>query len=198
MAEEMFGPVLPLVPVESAEHAVELVTARDKPLALYVFTEEKAVKELFRRRTSSGGLAFNAPLLQLSSPELPFGGVGESGTGAYHGKFSFTTFSHARAVLDKPLAPDTLRVVYPPYRGLRALLAGAAVGLRRPRRRSRHAVSEDQSRPSSGGPAQRTACAYRGARSRNSATPADGALGMARARPGDSQRGAVDNPHHCI
>ncbi|MGQ1797038.1 aldehyde dehydrogenase family protein [Kocuria oceani] len=143
MAEEIFGPVLPLVPVESAEHAVELVTARDKPLALYVFTEERAVKELFRRRTSSGGLSFNAPLLQLSSPELPFGGVGESGTGAYHGKFSFTTFSHARAVLDKPLAPDTLRVVYPPYRGLRALIAGAAVGLRRPRRRSRHAVSEN-------------------------------------------------------
>jgi aldehyde dehydrogenase (NAD+) len=68
--------------------------------------------------------------------------VGESGTGAYHGKFSFTTFSHARAVLDKPLAPDTLRVVYPPYQGLRARLAAAAVGLRRPRRRTRHAVSE--------------------------------------------------------
>ena len=139
MAEEIFGPVLPLVPVASAEHAVELIGARGKPLALYVFSEEKAVKELFRRRTSSGGLSFNAPLLHLSSPGLPFGGVGESGTGAYHGKHSFTTFSHARAVLDKPLAPDTLRVVYPPYRGLRTRLAGAALGLRRPRRRGRHA-----------------------------------------------------------
>ena len=143
MAEELFGPVLPLVPVASAEHAVELITAGDKPLALYVFSEERSVKELFRRRTSSGGLSFNAPLLHLTSPQLPFGGVGESGTGAYHGKFSFTTFSHARAVLDKPLAPDTLRVVYPPYRGLRARLAAAAVGLRRPRRRTRHAVSEN-------------------------------------------------------
>lgn len=140
MAEEIFGPILPLVPVRSAEHAVELIRSRDKPLALYVFSEEKAVKELFRRRTSSGGLAFNAPLLQLSSPGLPFGGVGESGTGAYHGKFSFTTFSHARAVLDKPLAPDTLRLVYPPYRGLRARLAAAALGRRRSRRR--HAVTE--------------------------------------------------------
>ncbi|MFI7585019.1 aldehyde dehydrogenase family protein [Kocuria sp. M1N1S27] len=143
MAEELFGPVLPLVPVSSPEHAVELITARDKPLALYVFTEERSVKELFRRHTSSGGLSFNAPLLHLTSPALPFGGVGESGTGAYHGKFSFTTFSHARAVLDKPLAPDTLRVVYPPYRGLRGRLAAAAVGLRRPRRRTRHAVSEN-------------------------------------------------------
>ena len=143
MAEELFGPVLPLVPVASAEHAVELITAGDKPLALYVFSEERSVKELFRRRTSSGGLSFNAPLLHLTSPQLPFGGVGESGTGAYHGKFSFTTFSHARAVLDKPLAPDTLRVVYPPYRGLRARIAAAAVGLRRPRRRTRHAVSEN-------------------------------------------------------
>ena len=123
--------------------SVELITAAHKPLALYVFTEEEAVKDLFRRRTSSGGLSFNAPLLHLTSPELPFGGVGESGTGAYHGKFSFTTFSHARAVLDKPLAPDTLRAVYPPYRGLRARIAAAAVGLRRPRRRTRHAVSEN-------------------------------------------------------
>lgn len=146
MAEEIFGPVLPLVPVDRAEDAVELIVARDKPLALYVFSEEKEVKELFRRRTSSGGLSFNAPLLHLSSPELPFGGVGESGTGAYHGKFSFTTFSHARAVLDKPLVPDTLRFVYPPYRGLRTRLAAAVVGLSRPRSRSRprprHAVPE--------------------------------------------------------
>ena len=142
MAEEVFGPVLPLVPVASAEAAVELITAADKPLALYVFTEQEAVKDLFRRRTSSGGLSFNAPLLHLSVPELPFGGVGESGTGAYHGKHSFVVFSHVRAVMDKPLAPDTLRLVYPPYTGLRARLAGAAVGLRRPSRRSRHAVPE--------------------------------------------------------
>ncbi|MFI7481430.1 aldehyde dehydrogenase family protein [Kocuria sp. M1R5S2] len=142
MAEEIFGPVLPLVAVPSAEDAVELIAAGDKPLALYVFSEHRAVKDLFRRRTSSGGLSFNAPLLQLSSPHLPFGGVGDSGTGAYHGKHSFTTFSHARAVLDKPLGPDTLRVVYPPYRGLRSRLAAAAVGLRRPGRRTRHAVSK--------------------------------------------------------
>ena len=143
MAEEIFGPVLPLVAVPSAEDAVELIAAGDKPLALYVFSEDRAVKDLFRRRTSSGGLSFNAPLLHLSSPHLPFGGVGESGTGAYHGKHSFTTFSHARAVLDKPLGPDTLRVVYPPYRGLRSRLGAAAVGLRRSRRRPRHAVIEN-------------------------------------------------------
>ncbi|MCM3689496.1 aldehyde dehydrogenase family protein [Kocuria rosea] len=143
MAEEIFGPVLPLVPVRSAEHAVELITAGEKPLALYVFSEEEAVKDLFRRRTSSGGLSFNTPLLHLSNPELPFGGVGASGTGAYHGKHSFTLFTHARAVLDKPLAPDTLRIVYPPYRGLRARLAAAALGRRRTRRRSRHAVARN-------------------------------------------------------
>lgn len=146
MAEEVFGPVLPLVPVASAEHAVALIAAGDKPLALYVFSEERAVKELFAARTSSGGLSFNTPLLHLSHPGLPFGGVGASGTGAYHGRHSFTVFSHARAVLDKPLAPDTLRLVYPPYRGLRARLAAAALGRARPRRRARqqrrHAVSK--------------------------------------------------------
>ncbi|WP_101852188.1 aldehyde dehydrogenase family protein [Kocuria flava] len=134
MAEEIFGPVLPLVPVDSAEAAVGLITAGEKPLALYVFSEDPAVKELFARRTSSGGLSYNAPLLHLSHPELPFGGVGASGTGAYHGRHSFETFSHRRAVLDKPQAPDTLRVVYPPYRGLRARLAAAAIGRRRARR----------------------------------------------------------------
>lgn len=123
MEQEIFGPILPLVAVEDHRQAVELVQAGEKPLALYVMSRDEQVRADFAARTSSGGMTFEAPMVHLIHPELPFGGVGDSGTGAYHGRASFETFSHDRSVLDKPLSPETLGISFPPYTGLRGWVA---------------------------------------------------------------------------
>ncbi|MGW1270385.1 aldehyde dehydrogenase family protein [Streptomyces sp. NPDC002491] len=115
MREEIFGPVLPIIRVPDLDAAISFITGRDKPLALYAFTASKRTKRRLIAETSSGGLAFGVPTAQLAVPGLPFGGVGESGMGRYHGSYSLDTFSHTKSVLDKPLQPDTLRVTYPPY-----------------------------------------------------------------------------------
>ena len=114
MAEEIFGPVLPLVEVSGVDEAIEVVNRRDKPLALYVFTSDPDTRRRFVRDTSSGAIGVNIPLAHLAVPELPFGGVGMSGMGAYHGEFSVELFSHAKAVLRQPLRPDSTFVVRPP------------------------------------------------------------------------------------
>ncbi|MBP1327141.1 aldehyde dehydrogenase (NAD+) [Leucobacter exalbidus] len=116
MRDEIFGPILPLIAVDSLDAALAFVTARDKPLAAYVFSDDASVRRRWERETSSGALGLGAPVLHLSVTDLPFGGVGASGTGAYHGERSFLTFSHEKAVLTKPLRPDTLAAtVMPPY-----------------------------------------------------------------------------------
>lgn len=123
MQEEVFGPVLPVVTVAGLDDAIAFVTARPQPLALYAFTASAAVRRRLVRETSSGGVGLGAPLAHLSVPGLPFGGVGASGMGAYHGEHTVALFSHAKPVLSKPLLPDTLRLVYPPYtRGKDALV----------------------------------------------------------------------------
>jgi aldehyde dehydrogenase (NAD+) len=115
MQEEIFGPILPIVPVDGPEEAVRIIRAGDKPLALYVFSERASVRRRFLTRTSSGAVGFGVPAAHLGVAGLPFGGVGASGSGAYHGERSLLTFSHEKAVLQKPLAPDTLRLIYPPF-----------------------------------------------------------------------------------
>lgn len=116
MRDEIFGPILPLVEVSGLDDALAFVAGRDKPLAAYVFSDSAPVRERWERETSSGALGFGVPVLHLVAPELPFGGVGESGTGAYHGERSFRAFSHEKAVLSKPLAPDTLAAtIMPPF-----------------------------------------------------------------------------------
>ncbi|MEE1650111.1 aldehyde dehydrogenase family protein [Brachybacterium sp. J144] len=123
MQEEIFGPVLPLLAVDGPAEAVARIAAGDKPLTAYVFTGSTEVEEMFVEGTSSGSLAVNVVLAHISSPDLPFGGVGESGMGAYHGRAGFEAFSHLKPVARKPLRPDTLRLVQPPYgRAARALL----------------------------------------------------------------------------
>lgn len=113
LREEIFGPVLPVVPVESREQAVQLVNSWDKPLALYVFSDDPGTHRHFDEKTSSGAVVHNAGLIQVGICSLPFGGVGASGTGAYHGEDSFRTFSHMKPVLTKPLVPDTFPLLYP-------------------------------------------------------------------------------------
>ncbi|MGA7203020.1 MAG: aldehyde dehydrogenase family protein [Specibacter sp.] len=115
MEAEIFGPVLPLVTVDSAAAAIDFINAHDKPLSLYVFSEDHGVREAFTSQTSSGALNFGVPVAHLTIPGLPFGGVGASGMGSYHGLHSIEAFSHHKAILDKPLSPDTLSLIYPPF-----------------------------------------------------------------------------------
>jgi aldehyde dehydrogenase (NAD+) len=114
MADEIFGPILPVLTVESLHQAVKFVNARPKPLALYVFTSSQRRGRDLVQRIPSGGAVVNHIGMHCLVPSLPFGGVGASGMGAYHGRWGFETFSHRRAVLSKPAKPDP-RLVYPPY-----------------------------------------------------------------------------------
>ncbi|MGB3737501.1 MAG: aldehyde dehydrogenase family protein, partial [Ilumatobacter sp.] len=121
MSEEIFGPVLPVIAVNNIDEAIDFVNAREKPLALYVFTDDDATAKRTVKRTSSGGVSVNGTLLHIGPPDLPFGGVGPSGMGAYHGEAGFETFSHLKSVYDKRVKPD-LKVLYPPYTSLKARL----------------------------------------------------------------------------
>ncbi len=114
MQDEIFGPILPVLKVQNMDAAVEFVNKRPKPLALYVYSSNSEVQKRVIERTSSGGAAINHSIVHLSVPGLPFGGVGPSGMGAYHGRHSFETFSHRKSVLRKPFAFDA-PILYPPY-----------------------------------------------------------------------------------
>ncbi|MEU2775100.1 aldehyde dehydrogenase family protein [Streptomyces sp. NPDC007162] len=104
MREEIFGPILPIVTVPDLDGAIGFINDRDKPLALYVFSEAAGTRERIAAETSSGALGAGLPLAHLTVSDLPFGGVGESGMGSYHGRYSIETFSHRKAVLVKPLS----------------------------------------------------------------------------------------------
>jgi aldehyde dehydrogenase (NAD+) len=121
MGEEIFGPILPVIPVASVDAAIEFVNGRPKPLALYVFTERDATAARVVDRTSAGGVTVNHTLLHLAVPELPFGGVGASGMGSYHGEHGFERFSHMKPVLRRRTRPDP-GIAYPPYGGLKQRL----------------------------------------------------------------------------
>ncbi|MEO3783299.1 aldehyde dehydrogenase family protein [Actinocorallia sp. B10E7] len=114
MTEEIFGPILPILQVSSVAEAVEFVRARPKPLAAYLFTGSKGDERRFLADVSAGGVVINHVGYHALNPNLPFGGVGNSGMGAYHGEYGFKTFSHAKACLRKGISPDP-GFVYPPY-----------------------------------------------------------------------------------
>ena len=115
MQEEIFGPILPIIAVETMAEAEDFVTAREKPLALYLFTKRKIVEDRFLNYVSFGGGCVNDTIMHLASSDLPFGGVGNSGMGAYHGDKSFETFSHQKSVLKKANWMD-LPLRYPPFK----------------------------------------------------------------------------------
>jgi aldehyde dehydrogenase (NAD+) len=114
MADEIFGPILPIITVGSTDEAVAFVNARPKPLALYVFTSSQQKGRDLVDRMPSGGAVINHIAMHCLVPQLPFGGVGASGMGAYHGQWGFEALSHRRAVLSKPAKPDP-SLLYPPY-----------------------------------------------------------------------------------
>jgi NAD-dependent aldehyde dehydrogenases len=99
MQEEIFGPILPLLVYDELQEAIDLINRRPKPLALYLFSENPAIQKRVTEAVPFGGGCINDTLMHLATPYLPFGGVGESGTGAYHGEYSFKTFSHMKSVL---------------------------------------------------------------------------------------------------
>ena len=114
MQEELFGPVLPVIEFDDLTSVIAYINARPKPLALYLFTSNTATQQRLLTQTSSGGVTLNDVVLHIANKELPFGGVGSSGMGSYHGKWGYLQLSHTKAVLHKSLYGDA-PVRYPPY-----------------------------------------------------------------------------------
>ena len=114
MQEEIFGPILPIIGYRHIEEAIRFIRQREKPLALYYFGNNDEAESVCRH-TSSGGMCINDTILHFINRNLPFGGVGNSGYGRYHGRFSFDTFSNPKGVLKSQLWMD-LKMRYMPYR----------------------------------------------------------------------------------
>ena len=121
MNEEIFGPLLPVISITSTKQAIDFVTARPHPLALYVFAENKSVVNEVLAKTTAGGMTVNGTLMHLTSPHLPFGGIGESGMGGYHGKSGVRLFQHMKPVLSRGTKLDP-SLAYPPYTDKKAKL----------------------------------------------------------------------------
>ncbi|MGL5074613.1 MAG: aldehyde dehydrogenase family protein, partial [Waterburya sp.] len=115
MQSEIFGPILPVIAYENLEEAISIINSRPKPLALYIFSRNRDIQQQLLHSTSSGGVCINDTVLQVGVNELPFGGVGDSGIGSYHGVASFNTFSHHKSVLSKSFLFD-LNWRYAPYK----------------------------------------------------------------------------------
>jgi aldehyde dehydrogenase (NAD+) len=124
MSEEIFGPVLPVVTVDSFDEAIAHVNEGEKPLAVYLFSSSRGKQKRVLDEISNGGTVINHLVFHVLAPGLPFGGVGNSGMGAYHGQYGFETFSHRKAVLRKPARPDP-SILYPPYNKLKERLLRA-------------------------------------------------------------------------
>ena len=122
MEEEIFGPILPIIPYDTLDEAVAFVRARPRPLALYVFTHNRSTQHAILENTTSGNVTINGTLLHIAQNDLPFGGVGPSGIGAYHGHEGFVRFSHARGVA-KVRVFNPARFAMPPYGRMADFLA---------------------------------------------------------------------------
>jgi len=121
MQEEIFGPILPVMEFETLDEVADYVNSRAKPLAFYYFSSSGKKQSDILNRTSSGGGCINEVVMHIANHNLPFGGVGSSGIGHYHGKFSFEVFSHARSIMKKAVFPD-IPVRYAPYKNKLSLV----------------------------------------------------------------------------
>ncbi|CAN0902124.1 Aldehyde dehydrogenase family 3 member F1 [Linum grandiflorum] len=128
MTEEIFGPLLPIITVEKIEDSINFINARPKPLAIYGFTKSKSFSKRLLSETSSGSLVFNDAVIQYAADSLPFGGIGGSGMGKYHGKFSFDTFSHYKAIARRSYLTD-FWFRFPPWNHHKLLLFEASYRL---------------------------------------------------------------------
>ncbi len=116
MEDEIFGPLLPIIPYDSLQEAIEHIVSRPKPLAFYVFSENESKRQEIITKVPFGGGCINDTVIHLANPNLPFGGVGTSGIGSYHGKKSFDTFTHYKSVFEQGSLVD-IPLRYPPYEG---------------------------------------------------------------------------------
>jgi aldehyde dehydrogenase (NAD+) len=116
MSDEIFGPILPVIAYEDLDQAIKKINSLPKPLAFYVFSENDKFRREILEKVSFGGGCVNDTVLHLANPNLPFGGVGSSGIGSYHGKKSFQTFSHFKSVFIQRTRVD-IPLRYPPYAG---------------------------------------------------------------------------------
>ncbi|XP_017838437.1 aldehyde dehydrogenase family 3 member B1 isoform X2 [Drosophila busckii] len=135
MEEEIFGPILPMYTVENAYDAIKFINSRESPLVLYIFTSESEVLNLFVNGTQSGGMCVNDTIMHYPVDALPFGGVGMSGMGSYHGKYGFDTFTHKKSCLGKNLAllgEKMASARYPPYSDAKSSLLSFLLRKRRP------------------------------------------------------------------
>ena len=114
MQQEIFGPILPLLPYTKFEDALSYIQEHEKPLSAYLFSNDKAEQAAWLGNLSFGGGCINDAIMHITNPNLPFGGVGQSGTGSYHGKAGFDTFSHLKSVFKKPSLFE-VPLKYPPY-----------------------------------------------------------------------------------
>ena len=121
MGQEIFGPILPIITYKTDEEMLSIVNGRDKPLALYLFTSDKKLEKTVLSRCSFGGGCINDAIVHLATNNMGFGGVGESGMGAYHGKVGFDTFSHKKSIVDKKTWID-VNMRYQPYTGFKEFL----------------------------------------------------------------------------
>jgi len=116
MQDEIFGPILPIISFATREEALSVIQQHKNPLAFYVFTSSSSTEKYWMKSVQFGGGCINNAAWHLTNPNLPFGGRGNSGTGAYHGRYSFQTFSHTKAILKTPTWFDP-SVKYPPFTG---------------------------------------------------------------------------------
>ena len=114
MQDEIFGPILPIIAYKNIDEAIQKVKERPKPLSCYIYSKNRKIIGKIVQEVSFGGGAINDSVMHLSNSNLPFGGVGLSGIGCYHGKFGFDTFSHQKSILDKPYWFES-RIKYSPY-----------------------------------------------------------------------------------
>ena len=115
MREEIFGPLLPLIPYRDLSDAMRIINEREKPLVLYLFSRDRGVIDRVLQQTRAGGTVVNDTMIHFYQLNLPFGGVGESGFGKAHGRFGFEAFSNARGVLEQPTRFSMIQLLYPPY-----------------------------------------------------------------------------------
>ncbi|XP_068658614.1 aldehyde dehydrogenase family 3 member F1-like isoform X2 [Aristolochia californica] len=125
MTEEIFGPLFPIITLKKIEDSIDFINAKPRPLAMYVFTKDESLKRKVVAETSSGSVTFNDAIIQFALDTLPFGGVGESGFGKYHGKFSFDAFSHGKSVLRRSFLTE-LNFGYPPWNAYKLRFLRAA------------------------------------------------------------------------
>jgi aldehyde dehydrogenase (NAD+) len=128
MSEEIFGPLLPVLKFTHLQETIDFINERPKPLAFYIFSKNKENIEYLLKTTTAGGVCVNDSIIHFANHHLPFGGIGDSGQGNYHGRYGFMTFSHSKAVLKQSFLGRLLKVIYPPYTPFKIKLVKFLIG----------------------------------------------------------------------